>query len=426
MNRNARQWWTSGVALVLGVLLLAQHPSLAAGWKGSLETRDGVEYVRNPGQPMMDPVTITLNELWRIGGFSEAEEEFFGVIKTIRVDENGDVYLLDSQLSEVRVFSPRGEFLRTMGREGDGPGEFRNALDMFLLPEQRVGVLQLAPGRIVQFTREGEPAGDHPLPRREGGAPPTLLEGDVMGENLVLITSENQFQEGRIDITRALVLIDPQGREKARFLQTVRELSFVKFHFDETAWLSFDERWAVSPNGSLYAPTNFLDYQIVMWDVDGNRRRVITRDYEHRKRTPEQKEEMRETFDLFLQDQLPDYEIEVSDYDQDMVGIYPRENGELWVLTSRGTRDRPEGSLGVFDVFDADGRYATRVTLRGEGDPLKDGYTFAGDRLFVVTDQVEAEIATHGGRGEDAELGEDEPEPISVICYEVRSVLARK
>ena len=54
----------------------------------------------------------------------------------------------------------------------------------------------------------------------------------------------------------------------------------------------------------------------------------------------------------------------------------------------------------------------------GEGDPNEDGYFFLGDRLFVVTGQLEANIASRGGRvGDDGE--EEEPDPISVICYQL-------
>lgn len=53
-----------------------------------------------------------------------------------------EVFLLDQQLSEVKVFDSAGQWLRTMGREGEGPGEFRGPVDLALLPGGQVGVLQ--------------------------------------------------------------------------------------------------------------------------------------------------------------------------------------------------------------------------------------------------------------------------------------------
>ena len=266
--------------------------------------------------------------------------------------------------------------------------------------------------------------GDHPLPVDESGATLTLVAGQRMGENLLLVVSENTPHEGRIDINRALVLVDSNGTEQKRLLESVRELEFVNFLFDETVWSTFDNRWRVAPNGELYAVEQYLDYEIAVWDPKGNRKRVVSRAYDHWDRTRAQKDNMHDIFDALLQNQLPEYTIRVSDHDPDITGLYPRENGTLWVLSSHGTRGKPEGSLGVFDVFDSDGRFVQTLTLMGEGEPIEDGYFFLGGRLFVVTDLLEANIASRGGRVDADEEEEEEPEPIAVICYKLDVVVA--
>jgi hypothetical protein len=372
---------------------------------------------------MADPVTITPQELWRIGGDSDSDEEFFGVITQIATDPAGNVYVLDRQLSEVKVFSPDGGYLRTIGREGEGPGEFRQALDMFFLPDGNLGVLQLAPGRIVMLTPEGEPIGDHPLPESDGGATATLVSGSSMGENILLVVSENAPQEGKVDITRALTLVDSEGNELKRLLESTRELEFVNFTFKETVWRTFDNRWRVGQDDNLYVAEEYLDYRITVWDTEGKRKRVISREYTHWDRSEEQIQYMHDVFDAMLQNQLPQYKIEISDNDPGITNLYPRDDGTLWVLSSQGTRAKPDGSMGVFDVFDAQGRFVRQVTLMGEGEPIEDGYFFLGDRLFVVTDLLEANIASRGGR-KGAKEDEVEPEPIAVICYQLDEVKA--
>jgi hypothetical protein len=309
-----------------------------------VETQGGVEIVSNPKAPMEAPATVRLQEQWRIGGESEAEGEFFGVIGQITTDPEGNVYLLDTQLSEVKVFSSDGAYLRTIGREGEGPGEFRQAQDMFFLPDGNLGVLQLAPGRIVVLSPQGEPMGDYPLPSTQGGA-------------------------------------------------------------------------SATPGGELYAVETYQDYAISMWDAAGTKKRVIRRDYDRPQRNQAQKDEMYGIFDALLQNQLPQYTIKVSDTDPDITNIYPQDDGSLWVLNSRGTRARPDGAMGVFDVFDSQGRFVRQLTLMGEGQPMKDGYFFLGDRIFVVTGLLEANIASRGGHKGDDEAEADEAEPIEVISY---------
>ena len=48
----------------------------------------------------------------------------FGAIVAAGFAANGDIAILDAQKSSVSLFSPDGDFLRTIGREGSGPGEF--------------------------------------------------------------------------------------------------------------------------------------------------------------------------------------------------------------------------------------------------------------------------------------------------------------
>ena len=84
----------------------------------------------------------------------------------------------------------------------------------------------------------------------------------------------------------------------------------------------------------------------------------------------------------------------------------------------------PEGTIGRFDVYDKDGRFAKRIALEGEGDYEDDGFFFSKNRLYVVLGLRSAAAAMRGGRtdsgGEEVDI--DEAEPIAVVCYEVDGV----
>lgn len=413
---SAGQRSLTTAVLVLALLLGATALASAAAWKGQMTQENGVTMVSNPKTGVEAPVNVKLDELWRIGGDTDNDDEFFGVISRVTTDPDGNVYLLDSQLSEVKVFSPEGEYLRTIGREGEGPGEFRRPQDMFFLPDGNLGVLQLAPGRIIMFTLDGDPMGDYPLPKGEGGATPILVGGQRMGKNLVLVLNENKMGEGKLDITRSLAVIDPNGKELQRLVSETRTLDFANAVFDEKTWSTFDRRWAVGPDGRVFAVTQFPDYEVVVWGPEGKKERVITRAFERRARTQEQIDRVKSIFETFTR-QVPNAQVKVSSEDQDINTIYPRADGTLWVMNSRGARDKPDGSLGMFDVFDPEGRFQRQVTLMGQGDPIQDGYFFVGDRLYVVTGFLDAAMAAQGGGSEEAGL--DEAEPMAVICYQI-------
>ncbi len=145
-------------------------PSLGADWAGSETTRAGTIHVMNPATPIESAATTTPEELWRVGG-DEDEDVLFGVITSVAVDSDGLVYLLDAQMNVVHVFSPEGEFLREIGREGEGPGEFRRAEDLFLTVDGNIAVMQRMPGKIVQITTGGDALENYKLPQGpEGGA----------------------------------------------------------------------------------------------------------------------------------------------------------------------------------------------------------------------------------------------------------------
>ena len=110
--------------------------------------------------------------------------------------------------------------------------------------------------------------------------------------------------------------------------------------------------------------------------------------------------------------------VKITDMTKDVETIYVREDGSVWVLNSNGMRDNPDGTVGVFDVFDDKGRFLREVTLVGEGDPELDGYYFVKDRLYIVTDLLQAAISLQSG-GQSFDIGDEEPEPMSVICYQL-------
>src|SRR5687767_13361969 len=80
-------------------------------------------------QPDLAPVPADLPVLativTTIGGSESLPEQYlFGSVSSVATDALDRIYVADMMSSEIRVFSPQGEFLQTVGRPGQGPGEF--------------------------------------------------------------------------------------------------------------------------------------------------------------------------------------------------------------------------------------------------------------------------------------------------------------
>ena len=136
-------------------------------------------------------VDIQLEELWRV----DDSHDLIGRVRDIEVDTSGNVYVLDQQLNLVHVYSADGTHLRNIGREGDGPGEFRRSQDLLITSEGLVGVLESVPGKIVLLDPDGVPAGQVPLPPQPDGATITLQSAGCAGGNLVIYHFQRVFGE---------------------------------------------------------------------------------------------------------------------------------------------------------------------------------------------------------------------------------------
>jgi len=124
--------------------------------------------INNGPTPAQPVETMPMQELWRIGGLDD-DENLLGVINKVLADETGQLYLLDIQLTEVQVYDAEGEYVRSLGKRGDGPGELRFVTDALFMPDGTLGLVQPFPGRIVKVDLEGLPAGE----LRPGGDDPT-------------------------------------------------------------------------------------------------------------------------------------------------------------------------------------------------------------------------------------------------------------
>jgi hypothetical protein len=408
------------IAILLVILASALSPPAAADWEGKQLQQGDVILMQNPAEPMLAPTTIHPTEAWRLGGDSDDEDEFFGVLVDMLEDPEGNVYLLDQVLCEIKIFSHDGEFLRSIGREGEGPGEFRNARDFVQMPDGTLAVLELAPGRVVQLTPDGVPAGEHPLPSIEGAGFLLLIGAQREADNFSLVFGYNSFDTGKFTTTRCLSRIAADGSVMTDYVKDPRSVDLANPVIEERRWDGFENRWAMGVDGRMYAAVHWGEYEVTVWSPDGQRERVITRPLEQRRRSGEEKERYRAIYEPFIRS-FPGAKPGIADRDHRIQQVHVRPNGTLWVLNAFGAFDRPEGSLGVFDVFDPQGRFLREVTIMGEGDPLRDGYRFIGDRLYVMTGFLDAAMNAAGG-AEDEAVDAD-AKPMAVICYELGDAL---
>ena len=393
-----------------------------AAMAGEEVTVDGVLHIRNGATPSQGKETLELEELWRAGG-ADDEDVLFGLIVQARVADDGSIYLLDLQLSQVHVFSPDGEYVTSLSQEGDGPGEVRRPRDFLFMPDETIGILQTFPGKIIKVGRDGVPAGDIVL----GGAPEeggliALLDANLRGGNFVVAgTTIEQVPPAGRHSNQFLAKFNEDGTEVTRYAEYLLKMDFSNFDFHERQqYFVAPGRWDLGPDGSVYTAPERNEFVINVYKPNGTLDRIIEREFKTPKRTEERMalfEAARDAQIEQLTAQGMSAKIALCEAEPAITSMNITDDGMIWVLTPAGAQAQPEGEMVTYDVFDPEGHFIKQVAIGCSGDGENDIVFPAGeDRLIKVTEFIAAAVAVQGGLGAAME---DESEPMEVICYRI-------
>lgn len=144
--------------LLLAVLAACGSESRSdagAGWRAALDTIGDTVVVRTLSGSVWGDTAMLVAEV-SIGSLEGADEYVIGEPGAIAVGRDGEIYLLDTQVPVMRVYSADGTHLRDIGREGGGPGEYKRPDGMAVLPDGRILVRDPANQRISVFDEDGE------------------------------------------------------------------------------------------------------------------------------------------------------------------------------------------------------------------------------------------------------------------------------
>ena len=139
-------------------------------WGGEVVDSAGISMVHNPAEGIWAPTeSWTFEETLRIGSLDGPAALQFGAVAGVAIDSRGQVYVLDQQAGEVRVFDDGGQHVLTMGRPGSGPGELSQAAaGVFVGSGDTILVPDLLNSRVTRFAPGGEGVTGVPLQLTSG------------------------------------------------------------------------------------------------------------------------------------------------------------------------------------------------------------------------------------------------------------------
>ena len=383
--------------------------------------------IHNPATPPDGVVQMQLTEQWRVGG-PDDEENFFGLVTWAETDAAGLLYVLDVQMCQVLVYDQEGALVKTLFHEGDGPGEIRQPRDLVLLPDGTIGAVQEFPGKITKVDGAGNPAGTITPgsgdPAAGGFMALTAAEhrgGTFLVSGVSITPGERQGTQVRRNY---LATIDDAGVLQETVLESRVDWDFTNFaYIEDEALPSFFWGNAVGPKGRIYAVPERDAYRINVYAPDGTLERVFGREYESWHRTAADRKWLTALFEGAFRNLPFELDLRLSEYEADISwlnrGLQVTDDGEIWVLPSRGTREQPAGVVATFDVFDPEGQFSRQVqVVCPEGDPARDGIFLLGtDRVLLIKGYVDATATMFGGAG--SEDAEGDADPMELICYRI-------
>ena len=102
------------------------------------------------------PLAADFPEVYRVGGFDAPEWAEFTTAPRMSFDADGHLYALDASAGHIVVIDRRGSLVRTIGRPGEGPGEFNEPGTFVVWPDGWLAVSDIGHNAYQIFGPDGE------------------------------------------------------------------------------------------------------------------------------------------------------------------------------------------------------------------------------------------------------------------------------
>jgi hypothetical protein len=201
-----------GVATLLGLAACADRENPGAL---SVTRRDsaGVEIVDIRGAPWSAPewATVDTINVFRIIPDDSRPETLFGRVRgTLRMAD-GRIAVLDLGRHAVQLFAADGSFLRTIGREGQGPGELAQPWRLIRASGDTIGVYDQE-GHVELLSLEDDGSRRIRFPAPAGGSTGQVLGSLAAGDYLAIQNElAGKMHEGTIPLYSRFQVLSSAG-----------------------------------------------------------------------------------------------------------------------------------------------------------------------------------------------------------------------
>ncbi|MDH5467157.1 MAG: NHL repeat-containing protein [Candidatus Aminicenantes bacterium] len=353
-----------------------------AEWKGEVESKNDTKIVKNPSDPVYGEILFELEKDLSIGREDDDNYLFYNP-GNIAVDDQGNISILERGNCRIQKFDKNGKYLQTIGKKGQGPGEFERPYSLLLDKNNNIYVSDRR--KIHFFNHTGEFVKTIPLSDQVNDfwvSP----EGNIFG----LITTRAERER-----TKIVVKMNSEGKileniaQFAEVTQVMRKSGNVVQTFSITH----------SYNPSLYFVFS-NDYQIFYGDsseysfsrinLDGEVELIVKKEEPLHSISQKEKDKIYEGFSELIK-QWPEGVVEEAVQFPVHRPFFDRilidEKGRIYIKKVKPVLDETE-NVG-FDIFNREGYYLYRTSLPFSPEIIKNGCFYD---LFTSDETGEVKI----------------------------------
>ncbi len=325
-------------------------------------------------------------------GVKEGDENYmFGERVYFNVDEAGHIYVTDWDRKRIQKFSPDGKYLLSIGRKGQGPGEFHNVWPPEFGKDGNLYVVDIAQKRISFFSPAGKYLKQVVFPSLQVSG--LLFFTDL--QNIVTTLTKLQMDDVAGSKWEAVIgLYDPEFHLLTEFGRSAGgskplagrdENALAQSWADSMTDMAFTSSasYALAPNGEIYYG-DARSYEIKVFSPEGKPARIIRKDYDPVSITEADKVAYRENMKTEFLRFMP-AQFEASKKKALQLIRFPKakpafkeftvdDGGRLFVIA-----DVQGSSAAILDVFDPNGRWIMhfRAEIPVEGLRIKKKKAYA-------------------------------------------------
>ncbi len=264
-------------------------------------------------------------------------------INAFQVDSGGNIYIL-SHRGETHFFykfTHEGQFVKSFGPKGQGPGEMEFPLHPLILPQDRLSVTDILK-KLVVFDTEGKVVAETRID------PNFIIVNPMENGNFVVFWKAGADNAADRHFNEKVSIFSPDGQEiqELDVLQIAKQVTFFDPIF---AWRINRDR--------IFQINEQRGYEILVYGGEGSLVRKIRKQYDPVRLTAETREALLQG----VPDNSPLRDSTVfPDYLPPIHTLFSDEEGRLYTVTFE--RAEQQGEYWC-DIFNREGAFFTRISL---------------------------------------------------------------